>query len=183
MRIISGTARGRLIEAPQGRNTRPTLDKVKEALFGSIQFDIPDSRVLDLFAGSGNLGLEALSRGARQAVFNDCSAECVRIIKNNAEKLGFLDRAVVMQRDYAACLAFFAGKEPFDFIFIDPPYHSDLARPAVEQIFAQGLLAKGGRIVIERQARDGSEYPGRLLSVRKYGDTELVFLTNPESES
>lgn len=183
MRIISGTARGRIIEAPEGRNTRPTLDKVREALFGSIQFDIPDSRVLDLFAGSGSLGLEALSRGARQAVFNDSSAECVRIIKNNAEKLGFLDRSVIMQRDYAACLAFFAGREPFDFIFIDPPYQRGLAQPAVEQIFALNLLAKGGRIIIERDAKDDSTYCGKILSIKKYGATELVFLTNPESES
>ncbi|MGI6151387.1 MAG: 16S rRNA (guanine(966)-N(2))-methyltransferase RsmD [Christensenellales bacterium] len=182
MRIISGTARGRRIDTPEGRNTRPTLDRVKEALFGSIQFDIPHSRVLDLFAGSGSLGLEALSRGAKQAVFNDSAAECVRIIQNNVEKLGFVDRSVIMQRDYASCLSFLAGKRPFDFIFIDPPYQKDLAKNAVEQIFALGLLAKGGRIVVERDAKVDSAYCGTLLSVRKYGDTELVFLTNPESE-
>jgi 16S rRNA (guanine966-N2)-methyltransferase len=182
MRIISGTARGRQIDAPEGRNTRPTLDKVKEALFGSIQFDIPGSRVLDLFSGSGNLGLEAISRGAEQAVLNDSSAECVRFIKKNAEKMGFLDRSVIMQRDYAACLAFLKDKPPFDFIFIDPPYQRDLAKPAVEQIFALGLLAQGGRIIIERDAKDDTAYPGRLLAVKKYGATELVFLTNPESE-
>lgn len=182
MRIISGTARGRHIDVPEGRSTRPTLDRVKEALFGSIQFDIVDSRVLDLFAGSGSLGLEALSRGAEEAVFNDSGAECVRIIQNNAEKLGFLDRSVIMQRDYASCLAFLANKRPFDFIFIDPPYQKDLAESAVEQIFALGLLAQGGRIVIERGAKEDSAYGGRLLAIRKYGDTELVFLTNPESE-
>ena len=81
MRIISGSARGRPIQAPQGRDTRPTLDRVKESLFGILQFDIPGSRVLDLFAGSGNLGLEALSRGAEHAVFNDKARPCVNVIR------------------------------------------------------------------------------------------------------
>jgi len=182
MRIISGTARGRNIEAPEGRSTRPTLDRIKESLFGILQMDVPNARALDLFSGSGNLGLEALSRGAREVVFNDSQAECVRLIQKNAEKLGFLDRAVIMQRDYAACLAFLSGKPPFDLIFLDPPYHRNLAAPAAEQIFALGLLAKDGRLIIERDAKDDTVYPGKLLSVRKYGDTELVFLTNPESE-
>ena len=182
MRIISGTAKGRQLDAPAGRNTRPTSDKVKEALFGIIQFEIAGSRVLDLFSGSGNLGLEALSRGAEVAVFNDNDSGCVRIIQNNAQKLGFLDRSVIMNRDYSSCLSFLANKRSFDFIFIDPPYKQDIERSAVELIFSLGLLARGGRVIVERSSKDYSSYEGRLLSVRKYGDTELVFLTNPESE-
>ena len=95
MRIIAGSARGRALLAPKGRNTRPTLDRVKESLFGILQFSIPGSRVLDLFAGSGNLGLEALSRGADFALFNDHDAKCCTIIRQNLEACGFPNKAMV----------------------------------------------------------------------------------------
>ena len=98
MRIVGGSARGRKIDAPEGLSTRPTLDRVRESIFGSLQFDIPGAEVLDLFGGSGAMGLEALSRGAARAVFNDADAAAVRLITANAEKLGFLDRCRILQK-------------------------------------------------------------------------------------
>ena len=182
MRIIAGSARGRTIEAPKGLSTRPTLDRVKESLFGIIQFELYGSRVLDLFSGSGNLGLEAVSRGAVWAVLNDSDAGCVGVIRKNVEKLGFGDRVSVTNRDYAAQLAALKGGEPFDIVFLDPPYQAGLAEKAVELVFQYGLLAQGGKIVVEHDIRDAAAYQGKVLSVRKYHETALTFITHRESD-
>lgn len=183
MRIISGSARGRSIYAPKGLSTRPTTDRVKESLFGILQFRIAGAAVLDLFSGSGGLGLESLSRGAKSAVFNDADRESVRVIKSNLQMLGFEDRATVFNLNADACLKLLAQKEQkFDLIFLDPPYDKGLEIEAVERIDTLGLLSPGGRIVIEHAAKTRVELPsavGKLLFVadtRKYGDTSISFL-------
>ena len=118
MRIIAGSAKGTRIDAPEGMDTRPTLDRVKEALFGAIQFDIPGSTVLDLFSGSGSLGLEAASRGAKRIICNDLSPVCAEMIRTNADRARLSERVAVMQMDYRAALERLGqAGEQFDFAF------------------------------------------------------------------
>ena len=183
MRIVGGSARGRKIDAPEGLNTRPTLDRVRESIFGSLQFDIPGAEVLDLFGGSGAMGLEALSRGAARAVFNDADAASVRLITANAEKLGFLDRCRILQKDYIACLKFCADRgERFDFIFLDPPYGKGFDDRAVELILSLGLLKEDGKILAEHATERTQPYPARLLQRKKYGKASVSFLCGEPAE-
>ena len=121
MRVITGSARGRRLKTPENYNIRPTTDNVKEAVFNIIQFDIEGRRVLDLFAGTGQLGIECLSRGAREAVFLDQSRDAVRIVKENLKTCGM--SAPVLQKD---ALAYLRQGGHFDLIFVDPPYDADL---------------------------------------------------------
>ena len=153
VRIIAGTARGRRIETLEGLETRPTLDRVKEAVFGSLQFRIPYARVLDLFAGSGNLGLEAVSRGAKRAVLNDRNPACVEIIRKNAAALGFSEIVKTTNLDYAAAIDRLAEDgEQFDLAFLDPPYREGLSEDAVRRLFESHLIAPGGTVVLEHAA-------------------------------
>ena len=146
MRVIAGTARGRRLKEPEGRQIRPTTDKVKEAVFSAIQFEIEGRRVLDLFAGTVQLGIEALSRGARQAVFTDESPAALRIVQENVESCGFSDRAVIRRGDGVSYLK---SGEKFDIIFLDPPYGSGLAEKALETIIQFDILNENGIIVCE----------------------------------
>jgi len=150
LRIIAGSARGRRFEAPEGMDTRPTLDRVKESLFGILQFDIPGSIVLDLFSGSGNLGLEAASRGAQRVICNDRSRGCADQIQKNAALLGLQDRIRVYCLDYAACVdrLRYEGTR-IDLAFLDAPYADGTAAKAAERIFTSGILNEGGRVIIE----------------------------------
>ena len=153
VRIIAGTARGRKIETLEGMETRPTLDRVKEAVFGSLQFRIPYAKVLDLFAGSGNLGLEALSRGAKRVVLNDRNPACTEIIRRNIETLGFSDAARTMNLDYTAAIAKLSSEgEVFDLAFLDPPYREGLSEDAVRRLFESHLILPGGTVVLEHAA-------------------------------
>ena len=153
VRIIAGTARGRRIETREGLETRPTLDRVKEAIFGSVQFLLPFATVLDMFSGSGNLGLEACSRGAKAAVLNDRDAQCVSIIRKNAETLGFSDRVRVLNLDYAAAIDRLAAEgASFDLAFLDPPYREGISEDAVERLFEHGLIKPGGLVILEHAA-------------------------------
>ncbi len=145
MRIITGTAKGKRLIAPDGRDVRPTPERVKEGLFSALQFDIEGRRVLDLFAGSGQLGLEALSRGAEKATFVDSSDAAVKIINKNVEIAGFKDKARVARSDYAAFAA--ASNETFDIVFLDPPYLEGLLMPAVKAVLP--LMSDFGMIVCE----------------------------------
>ncbi len=129
MRIITGIARGTKLQTLEGDSVRPTTEKVKEAIFSAIQFDIEGRRVLDLFAGSGQLGLEALSRGAEKAIFIDTSADAIEVVKNNVKKCGFEKSAVISKGDYSQFLQF--TKETFDIAFIDPPYLSGITEDAI----------------------------------------------------
>jgi len=154
MRIIAGTARGTTLETPAGDNTRPTLGRVKENFFNAINFDVIGARVLDLFAGSGQLGLEALSRGAREAVFVDADAECIKIIKRNAQKTKLYEKCSILKRDYSEylseaekCVNF----EKFDIVFIDPPYERGkrLIKNSVDRLLKNGFVYGGGLLICE----------------------------------
>lgn len=144
MRVISGSLRGRKLKTPENYDVRPTTDNVKESIFNIIQFDIEGRRVLDLFAGTGQLGIECLSRGADSAVFVDQSRESVRIIRENLKACGL--SAPVLQQD---ALSFLKGCGGFDLIFIDPPYDSGLYEPVLEVINSVDILSDGGIIVCE----------------------------------
>ncbi len=149
MRIITGSARGCVLDTLEGENTRPTSDRAKEALFSMIQFDIEGRRVLDLFAGSGQLGLEALSRNAASCVFIDEAREAVNVVLANAKKAKLFDKCRISTGTHASYLTNARGKEGFDLIFLDPPYASDYVSQSLELIDSGELLNAGGRIVCE----------------------------------
>ena len=144
MRVITGTARGKRLKTPADYDIRPTTDNVKESLFNIVQFDIEGRRVLDLFAGTGQLGIECLSRGAASAVFVDQSREALTIVRENLKSCGF--SAVVLQQD---ALSFLRGCGKFDLILVDPPYDSGLYGPVLEAINSFDILSDGGIIVCE----------------------------------
>ena len=178
MRVIAGSAKGKSLQAPAGRETtRPTSDKVKEAIFGSIQFELEGSRVLDLFAGSGALGIEALSRGAAQAVLVDASREAVQAMRANLAYTGLLERAEVMPMDYARALA--RLYTPFDFIFLDPPYRSDLYAAAIAGIHARGLLEAEGFLIVEHDGQLSLEGE-KVLKQKRYGKTFVSYIGGVE---
>ena len=127
MRIITGSARGIALKTLEGERTRPTAEKVKEAIFSALQFDLEGRTFLDLFAGSGQMGLEALSRGAVRAVFIDEGRDAMEIIKENAKKTGFFEKSHFLVSDYRNYLRKAAGRETFDIVFIDPPYAERIA--------------------------------------------------------
>ncbi len=179
MRIIAGTARGRTFLAPQGLDTRPTLDHVKEAVFGMLQFDIPGSRVLDLFSGSGNMGLEAASRGAAMVVLNDRAADCAALIRRNAVSLGLDSLVRVMQNEYHTALALLAAEGAvFDVVFLDAPYQTPYAHAAAEELFGGALLSDDAFVVIEHGS--GSAVPpvtGAIVKkTRRYGKCAITVL-------
>lgn len=177
LRIIAGTARGRRFDAPKGMDTRPTLDRVKESLFGMLQFDLPDSRVLDLFSGSGNLGLESASRGAARVVCNDRSRDCADQIRANAKLLGLDGVVEVLCLDYTACVERLSRENAqFDLSFLDAPYADGTAARAAEQLFQANLVAEGGRVIIEHATNLPpviSPQIARVLDCRRYGNCAI----------
>ena len=148
MRVITGKARGVSLKTPNGMTTRPTADRVKEALFSIIQFDIPASRVLDLFGGTGQLGIEALSRGAKQAVFVDENDDACKLIRENLKRTHLENDARVVRSDYQVFLK--NCKERFDIIFLDPPYAEVFLENSLKMITEIDILQSGGIIVAER---------------------------------
>ena len=174
MRVITGTARGRRLKELQGMETRPTTDKVKESLFSIIQFDIEGRRVLDLFAGTGQLGIEALSRGAAEAVFVDRRPDAVRLVQENLALCGFTDRARVKSGD---ALAYLKSGEKFDLIFLDPPYEAGLLEPALAHIARFDILAPHGIIVAEHptgRTTPALAPPYRVHRTYRYGKIALT---------
>jgi len=148
VRIITGKARGVALKTPDGLKTRPTSDRVKEALFSIIQFDVPNARVLDLFAGTGQLGIEALSRGANSAVFVDEQEESCRLVRENLKRTKLDSSAKVLRCDYAVFLK--NCHENFDIILLDPPYKEIFLENALKLITEIDILQSGGIIVTER---------------------------------
>ena len=187
MRIIAGSARGRQFEAPAGINTRPTLDRVKESVFGSIQFDIPDSSVLDLFSGSGNLGLEAASRGAKRVICNDHDRACAELIRKNAKLLQLDSIVQVVCKDYVTCLnELKQAGEQFDFVFLDPPYLEGAAQVAIEAIFSLGLLTKQGRVILEHADKlpPTMNLPlAKLKQTKRYGKCAVSIFERADDET
>ena len=147
MRIVAGNARGRKLKELPGMDTRPTTDKVKESMFNIVQFDIEGRRVLDLFAGTGQLGCEALSRGAAYVTFVDQSKEAVKVVKENAALIADPDNFEVLQRDAIGYVESKPGK--FGLIFLDPPYRTGLMEKALKAISAIDIVAEHGIIVCE----------------------------------
>ena len=175
MRVITGSARGRRLNELKGTETRPTTDKVKESIFNCIQFDVEGARVLDLFAGTGQLGIEALSRGAASAVFVDKSTEAVKLVRDNLALCGFTDCAQVVctrAMDYLAAL-----RTKFDIIFLDPPYADDLLERAVAHIARFDILAPHGIIVAESpmdKALPALEPPYGIYREYRYGKIKVT---------
>ena len=170
MRVISGSARGRRLKELQGMDTRPTTDKVKESMFNIVQFDIEGRKVLDLFAGTGQLGIEALSRGAESAVFVDVRKDAAALIRENLAHCGFAGRARVVQGDYLAFLT--RCRETFDVIFLDPPYGSGMLEKALETITTIDIVSENGIIVCENGSTVGwpaVRAPYRLQKEYRYG--------------
>lgn len=181
MRVISGTARGTKLYSLEGDNTRPTLDRVKEALFNIINYAIKESIVLDLFSGSGAIGIEAASRGAKKVFLCDQSKKAIEIIQKNVEKTRLKEKCVILQSNYQETIRKIGDK--FDFIYIDPPYATDLAKQAVELILNMDKLKEDGLIVIETDEKEKILKQLAELSIeievfeqRKYGRVELIFL-------
>lgn len=172
MRVITGTARGRKLLELKGTDIRPTTDKVKESIFNIVQFDIEGRRVLDLFAGTGQLGIEAISRGAESVTFVDASKDSVKLVKDNL--LHCEMKATVVNED---SLSFLERCGKFDLIFIDPPYASDLVDRVLEKIIKFDILSKSGIIIYEtvREKKvlplEAPYFVGREYS---YGKVKLV---------
>jgi 16S rRNA (guanine966-N2)-methyltransferase len=175
VRIIAGRWRGHNIASPPGEKTRPTTDRVREAWMSTLQHDLPGARVLDLFAGSGALGLEALSRGAAHVTFVEKAVGPLRALQSNVDKLGATEEAEIVKKDALA----FVGTLPelaFDIAFADPPYDSG----AAAQLIARFMEAPFSRILsVEHRAR--AELPQlEDAHTRRYGDTAITFITAPE---
>ena len=182
MRIISGSARGTKLFTLEGDATRPTLDRVKESLFSIIQQHIPDAVVLDLFAGSGALSLEALSRGASKAILCDYSKKAINIIKQNIEKTRFTEQAVLLNMDYEKALEYIKLQElKFDIIFLDPPYKKNYLINSIEKILEYDLITKDGIIIAETDEDiDINIAKSNVYDIRKYGRVNLIFIKRKE---
>ena len=175
MRVITGKARGVVLKTPEGMQTRPTTDRVKEALFSIIQFDIPGCRVLDLFGGTGQLGIEALSRGAKSAVFVDASDAACKLIKENLKRTKLENDAKVVRSDYMEYLR--RCRETFDVIFLDPPYAEVFLENSLNCIIEIDILQTNGIIVTERPLEKELSWdiPGYTRSKDyKYGNTLIT---------
>lgn len=179
MRVISGSAKGRPIKAPEGLDTRPVTDKIRQSLFNIWQFDIPGCRFLDLFSGSGSMGIEALSRGADRVVMVEKSPKAIAVIKDNLNSLG-LHKGVVLQDDvFLAADRLNKKGETFDIIYMDPPYTVDeIFVPVLEKMGSLDLLDKDGMLVIRtRKEKDLPETAGHLTKFREkvYGISKAHF--------
>ena len=183
MRIITGRARGIKLETLEGDATRPTSERATEAIFSRLQFDIEGRRVLDLFAGSGQMGLEAVSRGAAHAVLVDQSKDAIAVIRKNAERTRLAADCTVVCADFAEFLRQRRGKEPFDLVFIDPPYAMHACRAAVEAIMEARLLKPYGILVLESAEPDplGVNTPlaarFEVLKATRYGKAYVTIVT------
>ncbi len=172
MRVITGSARGRRLITLDGNDVRPTTDRVKEAMFSAIQFDIEGRRVLDLFSGSGQLGIEALSRGAEYAVFTDIAQESVNVTKQNIEKCGFNNQAKVIRTDFSSYLSMTPDK--FDIAFLDPPYGKGLITKAFELL--PRVMNEFGIIVCEHPINESLHTePDGFDLYRTYKSGKIAF--------
>ena len=178
MKVISGIYKGRNLNGFDIDGTRPTMDRVKESLFGMIQNNIPDSTVLDLFSGSGNLGIEALSEGASFVYFCDHNIKAYKTIKSNLDMIGDT-RTKVFYGDYLKCLEEISEKDlKFDIIFLDPPYKTNLLEKSIIKITEYDLLKDDGILVCESDSIDRIVYPDcyRCVKNKNYGDKIIVIL-------
>ena len=185
MRIISGKARGTKLYTLEGNNTRPTLDRIKESLFNIIQQDLPDCIFLDLFSGSGAIGLEAASRGARKVILGENSKQAIKIIEKNIEKTHLKEQVELLPYDYKIILENYI-KEPLDIIYIDPPYRTDYAYKAIKAILDNKLLNEQGIIIIETDNKEKvldllEKIEIQIKDIREYGRVKLIFLSKKDT--
>ena len=186
LKIITGKAKGRILKTLEGDATRPTSERIKEAMFSSIQFDIENRRVLDLFAGCGQLGLEALSRGASSVMFVDSSREAIEIVKENVRKTD-LGPAKYLVSDARNYIRKASGREVFDLVFIDPPYAMECSGEAMKKLADGEMLAKGAIVVLET-GTEKIDYDAlsdfELIKTKEYGKkTALnIFIYRGKSE-
>lgn len=190
MRVISGRARGTKLKTIESMSTRPTLDRVKESLFNILQKDITEKNVLDLFAGSGALGIEALSRGANKAYFSDSNPEAVKVIKENLTKTRLIDYSKVYNMSYEKAITKMSNENvKIDIVFIDPPYRLGIAANSIKLIIQNDLLNENAIIIVEtdEKERDIKEILElknlnkelqkiEITDLRKYGRASLIFL-------
>ena len=162
MRIITGSAKGKRLETLEGEATRPTSERIKEAIFSSIQFEVENRHVLDLFAGSGQIGLEALSRGADRATFIDSSREAMEIVKKNAKTTGFDDKCHYLVSDWRNYIRKASGKEKYDLVFIDPPYAMECCADAAAYLAEREVVIPGALVVLESGTEELSADDERL---------------------
>lgn len=170
LRIITGTAKGKRLETLEGEATRPTSERIKEAMFSAIQFDIEGRSVLDLFAGSGQLGLEALSRGASSVCFVDSAREAMDVVKKNARSTGFFDVCRYSVSDWRNYIRKASERDSYDLVFIDPPYAMECCADALSRLSSSALLRKGAIVVLE----SGTEE----IELGKFTDFEVIKSTH-----
>lgn len=173
MKVISGFLKGRIIKGYNIEGTRPTMDRVKESLFASINGYIKGSFVLDLFAGSGSLGIEAISNGASNCFFVDNNRECIKVISDNVNNFNIRDKVTIINKDYRQALKYFRDNNiKFDLILVDPPYKYMISKEVLDLISEYGLINDGGIIVLEYSLEtiDNISDNYLLLKTKKYGD-------------
>ena len=180
MRIITGKARGIRLETLDGLDTRPTSERTKEAVFSMLQFDIAGSEVLDLFAGSGQMGLEALSRGAKKATFCDSSRDAIDIVMRNAKKTRLFDKCRISACDYNQMIRGIAGKEKYDIIFIDPPYKDKIIAEILKKIIKADIMSENCIVICESGDEDvfyGDEELKSKYTVSKISKYSISYVT------
>ncbi|MGH7784759.1 MAG: 16S rRNA (guanine(966)-N(2))-methyltransferase RsmD [Candidatus Binatia bacterium] len=179
MRVIGGNARGQRLKVPKGQAVRPTSGRVKEALFNILPHDLSGMKILELFAGTGNVTIEAISRGAAEAILIDSSPGTAKIIRENLRRVRFVDRTKVWVIPVSRALRLLARRgESFDLIFLDPPYQRNWVEPAIKTAAQGNLLRPSGTLIVEHSAREGVKpaYSSLVLSdQRSYGGTLLSF--------
>lgn len=184
MRVITGCARGSILKAPKGYNTRPTSDKVKESLFNIIGYIDEEDVVLDLFSGSGGIGIEFLSRGAKACYFVDEDESSIKVINENLEKTRLIDKAFVYKNRVGKAIKLISNKNTkFDYIFLDPPYNKDLVIDTFKCLINEKLLYDNSIIIVEHEAK--LELPDEVCDLikkdyRKYGNTSISFYEKKE---
>ena len=187
MRITGGQDKSRLLATPKGLGIRPTSDRVREAIFNILGQDISGLTVLDLFSGTGSLGLEALSRGALSAYFIDNSQQAIKLIEKNLSLCGYRDRAVIVKKDLGRGIPRIKIllDETFDLVFMDPPYRKDLIPLMLEDLSDKGILAPKSRVITESSKGERlPDSPGNLeiIDIRWYGDTKVSLYAHKERQ-
>lgn len=180
MKIISGTLKGRILKGFNLEGTRPTMDRVKESLFAMIQNKVKNSVVLDLFAGSGNLGIEAISNGAKLCYFNDINKECIKVIKDNISSFRIQEQVNILNKTWEDALFYLKNSSiKFDLIFLDPPYNIECLNEVTLKILDYNLLNKNGLIICEVSNDYLMEYESlEKIKCKKYGDKSVIIFRN-----
>ena len=177
MRVIAGEKRGTLLNSPPGKDIRPTYDMVREAVFGKLQFQVPGTTILDMFAGSGAMGIEALSRGAEFAYFIDRDEGALQTVRANIQKTKYQEKCKIIKNDYTSALKLFKNGTKFDIVFIDPPYASGYYEKTLRLLDEYGLLKENATLVLESDEALSIELENySQKQTKKYGKTIITYL-------